>query len=214
MKTFLTAVSLAAALAGSAQAFTVNAGEVWEGEFDLTQTSDFGTSPCCPLISVDSDIRYQQFYATFAPAIDVGEDIVIALYDSGRTLLGENTFFPGSGTLVAFAGGFPGSTILSSGFVQVRSTTGEWGLSELDIAGGANVTVSHSNGPLATSLQVRDTIFNWTLLTTTPPDPGPGPGPGPDDGGGTPAVIPLPASALLLLAGLGAVRGLRLRRGA
>jgi len=169
MKTFLTAVSLAAALAGSAQAFTVNAGEVWEGEFDLTQTSDFGTSPCCPLISVDSDIRYQQFYATFAPAIDVGEDIVIALYDSGRTLLGENTFFPGSGTLVAFAGGFPGSTILSSGFVQVRSTTGGWGLSELDIAGGANVTVSHSNGPLATSLQVRDTIFNWTLLTTTPP---------------------------------------------
>lgn len=194
-RTLLGAVATTVLSVTSAFGLTVGAGETWEGAYDLSAAD---TTSIFPIVSVDGPITFQQYYAFISSALDVGEDLTIELYDSSRILLGSSTFEP---TTTPFSGnaGLGGSYdgIISTGFVRVSSISGGFSLDFLQVAGIVPVTVDHPTlGDFSTAIQARDSVTDWTLVVDDP------------DGG---TVVPLPASAWLLVGAFAGMVGLRRR---
>ncbi len=209
MKTALISASAWLLGSGAAFAITIAQDSVYRGEISYGPDNMTAAS-CCPIISgTESFNSLQQYYMSTGP-IAATAGFTARLLTTAGDVLASVTYSP---TRDSFGGGLglglgllaPLTSQPEDGFFEITAFGADIDFDYIDVASVYDVTVQHPTlGPLATQLQSRNPVTNLALFTG-------------DDGGDDPidpdddpvSEVPLPASALLLVAGLGAFRVLK-----
>lgn len=200
---FLKALLTSGILLGStfaAQAVTIQPGETYEATYAVS-TDQIDPALFLPILSFDGPIAYIQYNVAFS-GVEPGGDVTITQLEDDRSLFGEITF-TNPGATPGFVGGIGQSciacTISSTGFIQVRNDSATaFVIDSLSFLLSVAATVELPDGsPFETSLAFTSPVTGFQRVdVVTPP----------------PSVIPLPASAALLFAGLLGLAAVRRRR--
>ncbi|WP_375175505.1 hypothetical protein [Pseudooceanicola sp.] len=189
------AATLLFCAAGAAQALTVSISNPVEGTFSFS-AADVTPASCCPIVSIDGPIKFQQANFTFLSSdlLDPGTTIGFTILDSARNVLTSSSkTFLGASSTSSFFFGSSDQPNLTSGYVQVTAQSGTFEIDQLMIQGFVSATVqSTSGGDLQTQLSAFTEVENFSSINS--------------------GVVPIPASALLMLGGLGLLGGLARRR--
>ncbi|WP_299848058.1 hypothetical protein [uncultured Roseovarius sp.] len=207
-KQFRLAAAVLVASVTAAQAITIEAGKSYLGDYSFSGIQPT-PNPCCPIISIDTPIRAQQYNIFFgANRLDQGETITLDF--TGRvapppppTPDASTSSFTSTNPLGTTSLGLGISSLfdnLSSGVIRISASGGSFDLDKLIVFASVNATVQTTNGPVATTLPIEAMVTNFRLLSPPPPPPPP------------PNVVPLPASGLMLISVLAGLFGWRHRQ--
>ncbi len=206
MKTFF--IGAAAWLLGgsAALAITISPGGVYRGDISFGP-ENLSPASCCPVIpGTVSFSGLQQYYMSTGPMASTSS-FTARLLTTGGDELASVTYSPSADS---FGGGLglglglaaPITSAPAPGFFEITAFGADIDFDFIEVAAVYNATVQHpSLGPLATQLRSRNPVTNLSLLTDDESG-----GDDPTEPTGSPSEVPLPASALLLAAGLGVLR--------
>lgn len=203
LKSALMAAALALS-AGFANAVTIEPGKSYVGDYSFLDASL--DARCCQIISIDSPINTNIFFAYFGPNnLDLGETISVRLDiqappppgEEDRNLSEIDAQQDGQSNVIgSFASAFFDTT---SGQIGIRASGGSFDLTLFELIGFADTTYQDENGLRTEVVNLRTFVTNIREVGAPPPPPSP---------------VPLPAALPLMLAGLLGLGLLRRRRNA
>ncbi|MEM6409489.1 MAG: hypothetical protein AAF700_13885 [Pseudomonadota bacterium] len=206
MRYYISLVLLCLGLGSTAQAVTINPGEVWRGDISYGPENLMPAS-CCPVVpGSESFNSLQQYYLETGPMV-VGTTFTAKLFNPDNSLLASVTWGPtssfhigGIGLGLGLLGPGP-TTRPADGTFELTVSGAPITFNLLEVAAVYDATVTHPTlGPLDTNLLSRNPVTDFMLVVEDPVDPVDPVDPG------MPAV-PLPATGWLLLAALGGLWG-------